>query len=347
MTTNYKLTNIELANNTYLKYDEALKIMRDRLGRQNLTYAEKVLAAHANDVSTIGLNRGEDYVDYLPDRIAMQAATAQMALLQFMTANLPNVAVPTTIHCDHLIQARVGAKIDLGVAIDSNVEVYDFLSTVSQKYGIGFWKPGSGIIHQVVLENYAFPGMMMIGTDSHTPNAGGLGTIAIGVGGADAVDVMANWPFNTKVPKLIGVKLSGKLSKWASAKDVILKLAGILTVKGGTGAIIEYFGDGCETISATGKATICNMGAEIGATCSVFPYDQTMDRYLRATERVELANIALENKHNLTADNDVHLNPNNYFNSVIEINLDELEPHLVGPSTPDLDRPISEVAKAV
>ena len=347
MTTNYKLTNIELANNTYLKYDEALKIMRDRLGRQNLTYAEKVLAAHANDVSTIGLNRGEDYVDYLPDRIAMQDATAQMALLQFMTANLPNVAVPTTIHCDHLIQARVGAKIDLGVAIDSNVEVYDFLSTVSQKYGIGFWKPGSGIIHQVVLENYAFPGMMMIGTDSHTPNAGGLGTIAIGVGGADAVDVMANWPFNTKVPKLIGVKLSGKLSKWASAKDVILKLAGILTVKGGTGAIIEYFGDGCETISATGKATICNMGAEIGATCSVFPYDQTMDRYLRATERVELANIALENKHNLTADNDVHLNPNNYFNSVIEINLDELEPHLVGPSTPDLDRPISEVAEAV
>ena len=254
----------------------------------------------------------------------MQDATAQMALLQFMTAGLKTVAVPTTVHCDHLIQARVGAEIDLDVAIVTNKEVYGFLSSASQKYGIGFWQPGAGIIHQVVLENYAFPGLFIVGTDSHTPNAGGLGTVAIGVGGADAVDVMANWPFNTKVPKIIGVKLTGSLSKWASAKDVILKLAGILTVKGGTGAIIEYFGDGCETISATGKGTICNMGAEIGATCSIFPYDLTMDRYLRATERSDIANLAHENKHNLIADKDVHDKPGKSFDSVIEINVNEL-----------------------
>lgn len=344
---NSALTSVQLAEKAYAKFGPALAKTRERLGRESLTYAEKVLAAHADDAATIGLARGVDYADYRPDRVAMQDATAQMALLQFMTANLKTVAVPTTVHCDHLIQARVGAKIDLNVAIDTNKEVYDFLASVSQKYGIGFWKPGSGIIHQVVLENYAFPGAFIVGTDSHTPNAGGLGSVAIGVGGADAVDVMAHFPFNTKVPKLIGVKLTGKLSAWASAKDIILKLAGILTVKGGTGSIIEYFGDGCETISATGKATICNMGAEIGATCSVFPYDLTMDRYLRATERSELANLAHENKANLIADDDVHNNPENYFDSVIEINLDELMPHLVGPSTPDLDRPISEVAAAV
>lgn len=341
------LTSLELAERAYSKFGPAIAKTRERLGRENLTFVEKVLAAHADDAGTIGLNRGVDYADYRPDRVAMQDATAQMALLQFMTANLKTVAVPTTVHCDHLIQARVGAKIDLDVAIDTNEEVYDFLASASQKYGIGFWKPGSGIIHQVVLENYAFPGAFIVGTDSHTPNAGGLGSVAIGVGGADAVDVMAHFPFNTKVPKLIGVKLVGKLSGWASAKDIILKLAGILTVKGGTGAIIEYFGDGCETISATGKGTICNMGAEIGATCSVFPYDLTMDRYLRATERSELANLAHENKSNLIADDDVHINPDKYFDSVIEIDLDELAPHLVGPSTPDLDRPISEVAAAV
>ena len=344
---NSQISNLELCKKVYSKYDASLTVLRERLGRNDLTFTEKVLAAHSQDINTIGLNRGVDYADYLPDRVAMQDATAQMALLQFMTAGLKTVAVPTTVHCDHLIQARVGAEIDLDVAIVTNKEVYDFLSSASQKYGIGFWQPGAGIIHQVVLENYAFPGLFIVGTDSHTPNAGGLGTVAIGVGGADAVDVMANWPFNTKVPKIIGVKLTGSLSKWASAKDVILKLAGILTVKGGTGAIIEYFGDGCETISATGKGTICNMGAEIGATCSIFPYDLTMDRYLRATERSDIANLAHENKHNLIADKDVHDKPGKYFDSVIEINLDELEPHLVGPSTPDLDRPISEVAAAV
>ncbi len=340
-------TPVELVKNTYSKFENAIEVKKQRLGRDSLTFAEKVLAAHSDDINSVGISRGEDYADYRPDRVAMQDATAQMAMLQFMTAGLKQVKVPTTIHCDHLILARVGAKIDLGVSLDTNKEVFDFLETVSAKYGIGFWKPGAGIIHQVVLEHYAFPGMMMIGTDSHTPNAGGLGSIAIGVGGADAVDVMSGWSFNTKVPKLIGVKLTGKLKGWASPKDIILKLAGILTVKGGTGSIIEYFGEGAESISATGKATICNMGAEIGATCSVFPYDESMDRYLRATSRSDIADLAKENRGNLVADEDVHLHPEKYFDSVIEINLDELEPHLVGPHTPDLDRPISEVAQAV
>lgn len=340
-------TPTELVQNTYSRFDSAIATMKERLGRENLTYAEKVLAAHSDNVETVGINRGVDYADYRPDRVAMQDATAQMALLQFMTAGLEKVAVPTTVHCDHLILARLGAKIDLGVSIDTNKEVFDFLESVSAKYGIGFWKPGAGIIHQVVLEHYAFPGAMMIGTDSHTPNAGGLGTIAIGVGGADAVDVMAGWSFNTKVPKIIGVKLTGKLSGWAAAKDVILKLAGILTVKGGTGSIVEFFGEGASSISATGKATICNMGAEIGATCSLFPYDESMDRYLRSTSREAIADLAKANSNNLVADADVLENPENYYDSVIEINLDELGPHLVGPGTPDLDRPIDEVAKAV
>ncbi len=266
-------TPISLIEALYGRYPTAVGTGKYRLGRP-MTFAEKVLIAHADDPETVGLERGVDYADYRPDRVAMQDATAQMALLQFMTAGLPQVAVPSTVHCDHLIQARVGADADLENAIDNNAEVYDFLSSVSQKYGLGFWKPGSGIIHQVVLEQYAFPGAMIIGTDSHTPNAGGLATVAIGVGGADAVDVMAGWPFNTRVPRLIGVHLTGKLSGWAAAKDVILKVAGILTVKGGTGAIVEYFGPGAASISATGRATICNMGAEIGATCSLFPYDE-------------------------------------------------------------------------
>ncbi|MFN8015270.1 MAG: aconitate hydratase [Acidimicrobiia bacterium] len=340
------MTN-ELAKSVYKKFDDNINTYKKRIGRDNLTYAEKVLCAHADNVSTLGISRGEDYADYRPDRVAMQDATAQMALLQFMTAGLDKVKVPTTVHCDHLILARLGASIDLGVSVETNKEVYDFLSSVSSKYGIGFWRPGSGIIHQVVLENYAFPGLMMIGTDSHTPNAGGLGAIAIGVGGADAVDVMAGWPFNTRVPRIIGVKLTGELSGWAAAKDIILKLAGILTVKGGTGSIVEFFGEGTKTISATGKATICNMGAEIGATCSVFPYDDSMDRYLRSTEREDIADLAKANAHNLVADQDVIENPQNYFDQIIEINLSELEPHLVGPGTPDLDRPISQIAKDV
>ncbi len=322
-----------------------MEVARGRLGRP-LTFTEKILFSHADDVSTIGLARGVDYADYRPDRVAMQDATAQMALLQFMTANLPSVAVPTTVHCDHLIQAYAGADRDLATALDVNSEVYEFLRTVSAKYGIGFWKPGSGIIHQVVLEQYAFPGGMMIGTDSHTPNAGGLGMVAIGVGGADAVDVMAGWPFNTRVPRVIGVHLTGRLSGWAAAKDVILKVAGILTVKGGTGAIVEYFGPGVESISATGKATICNMGAEIGATCSVFPYDNRAAMYLKATRREEHAALADSYAEYLRADPEVEGQPQQFFDRVVEIDLDALEPHLVGPHTPDLDRPISEVKAA-
>jgi aconitate hydratase len=329
----------------YAKYPERTEIARRRLGRP-LTYAEKVLIAHADDPETVGLERGVDYADFRPDRVAMQDATAQMALLQFMTANLPEVAVPTTVHCDHLIQAHVGADRDLATALDTNSEVYDFLRSVSAKFGIGFWKPGSGIIHQVVLEQYAFPGGMMIGTDSHTPNAGGLGMVAIGVGGADAVDVMAGWPFNTRVPRVIGVHLTGELSGWAAAKDVILKVAGILTVSGGTGAIIEYFGPGAESISATGKATICNMGAEIGATCSLFPYDDRSAAYLRATERGDLADLADGAREHLRADPEVETEPERFFDRVVDIDLDELEPHLVGPHTPDLDRPISDVKQA-
>ncbi len=339
-------TPLSLVRDAYARYPERLGIVRERLGRP-LTYAEKVVFAHADDPASIGLERGVDYGDYRPDRVAMQDATAQMALLQFTLARLPTVAVPTTVHCDHLIQARVGADIDLKAALDTNSEVYEFLRSVSAKYGIGFWKPGSGIIHQVVLEQYAFPGGMMIGTDSHTPNAGGLGMVAIGVGGADAVDVMAGWPFNTRVPKVIGVRLTGTLSGWAAAKDVILKVAGILTVKGGTGAIVEYFGPGTESISATGKATICNMGAEIGATCSLFPYDGRMAAYLKATRREELADLADEYAEHLRIDPEIADDPERFYDRVIDINLSELEPHLVGPHTPDLDRPISDVREAV
>ena len=337
-------TPLSLVREAYARYPQRLAIIRERLARP-LTYAEKVTFAHADDPASIGLERGVDYGDYRPDRVAMQDATAQMALLQFTLAKLPTVAVPTTVHCDHLIQARVGADIDLKTAIDTNSEVYEFLRSVSAKYGIGFWKPGSGIIHQVVLEQYAFPGGMMLGTDSHTPNAGGLGMVAIGVGGADAVDVMAGWPYNTKVPEVIGVRLTGALSGWAAAKDVILKVAGILTVKGGTGAIVEYFGPGTESISATGKATICNMGAEIGATCSLFPYDRRMAAYLKATKREELADLADEYAEHLCGDPEIADDPERFYDRVIDINLSELEPHLVGPHTPDLDRPISDVAR--
>ena len=338
-------TPLELVETAYARYPRALADARRRLGRP-LTFAEKILFAHADDPGTVGIERGVDYADYRPDRVAMQDATAQMALLQFMTAGLPTVQVPSTVHCDHLIQARVGADADLKNALDVNSEVYEFLRSVSAKYGIGFWKPGSGIIHQVVLEQYAFPGGMMIGTDSHTPNAGGLGMVAIGVGGADAVDVMAGWPFNTRVPKVIGVHLRGELSGWAAAKDVILKVAGILTVKGGTGAIVEYFGPGAESISATGKATICNMGAEIGATCSIFPYDARSAAYLKSTGREALADLADAHAEHLRIDPEVMDDPERFFDRVIDIDLDELEPHLVGPHTPDLDRPISEVGAA-
>src|SRR5881227_691477 len=294
-------TPLPLVEQVYERLAERVRLGRSRLARP-LTFAEKVLVNHLRDAQSQQLERGRSYADFDPDRVAMQDATAQMALLQFMTAGLPQVAVPSTVHCDHLIQAKVGAQIDLGVAVDTNAEVYDFLQSVSAKYGIGFWKPGSGIIHQVVLENYAFPGGMMIGTDSHTPNAGGLGMVAIGVGGADAVDVMVGLPFNVRWPQLIGVHLTGELSGWSSPKDVILKVAEILTVKGGTGAIVEYFGPGCESISATGKATICNMGAEIGATCSMFPYDDRSAMYLKATEREEIADLANEYAHHLRID---------------------------------------------
>jgi aconitate hydratase len=338
-------TPVELVEQVYARYPERVATARSRLGRP-LTYAEKVLFAHADDAETIGLARGIDYADYRPDRVAMQDATAQMALLQFMTAGLPSVAVPSTVHCDHLIRAHVGADADLASALDVNSEVYEFLRSVSAKFGLGFWNPGSGIIHQVVLEQYAFPGGMMIGTDSHTPNAGGLGMVAIGVGGADAVDVMAGWPFNTRIPRVIGVKLTGRLSGWASAKDVILKVAGILTVKGGTGAIVEYFGPGAESISATGKATICNMGAEIGATCSLFPYDDRAAQYLKSTRRAAHADLADTYAEHLRADPEVADGPGRFYDRVIEIDLDQLEPHLVGPHTPDLDRPISHVKAA-
>jgi aconitate hydratase len=338
-------TPASLVETLYRRYPETTAIGRERL-RRPLTFAEKVLFAHAADPGAIGAGRGRDYGDYRPDRVAMQDATAQMALLQFMLAGLPSVAVPTTVHCDHLIQARVGAEEDMRVALDVNHEVYEFLRTVSAKYGIGFWRPGSGIIHQVVLENYAFPGGMMIGTDSHTPNAGGLGMVAIGVGGADAVDVMAGWPYNTRVPKLIGVHLTGSLSGWAAPKDIILEVAGILTVKGGTGAIVEYFGPGTESISATGKATVCNMGAEIGATCSVFPYDHNTAQYMKATRREELADLADRNAEFLRNDDDVDADPARFYDQVIEIDLSKLGPRLVGPHTPDLTRPIDAVGEA-
>jgi aconitate hydratase len=334
-----------MATTIYAQYPERVATARRRLGRP-VTFAEKVLFAHADDVETVGLDRGIDFVDYRPDRVVMQDAMAQMALLQFMTVGLPQVAVPSTVHCDHLIQAQVGATADLAAALDVNSEVYEFLRTVSQRYGIGFWKPGSGIIHQVVLEQYAVPGGMIVGTDSHTPNAGGLGTVAIGVGGADAVDVMAGRPFNTRAPKLIGVHLTGQLSGWAAPKDVILKVAGLLTVRGGTGAIIEYFGPGASTISATGRATICNMGAEVGATGSVFPYDHRTAAYLKATHRQDVAELADGHAEFLQPDPEVEADPERFFDRVVDIDLDELEPHLVGPGTPDLDRPLSELRAA-
>ena len=338
--------NIEMIKNRYSDFKEKLNNIKQVVNRP-LTYAEKVLYTHLWGNPSSGLERGKDYAELAPDRVAMQDATAQMALLQFMSANKKETAVPTTVHCDHLIQAQVGAKDDLLRATSENKEVYDFLESISRKYGIGFWKPGAGIIHQVVLENYAFPGGMMIGTDSHTPNAGGLGMIAIGVGGADAVDVMAGMPWELKWPKLIGVKLTGKLNPWASPKDVILKLAGILTVKGGTGAIVEYFGEGATSISCTGKGTICNMGAEIGATTSIFPFDEKMSAYLRITNRADVAALAEGLQDELSADKEILKNPEKYFDQVIEINLNELEPHLNGPFTPDKAWPISKMKEAI
>jgi aconitate hydratase len=325
------------------------KINRIRiLVNRPLTLTEKILYSHLDSDQVLqDFTRGKDYVEFLPDRVAMQDATAQMALLQFMQAGKSKVAVPTTVHCDHLITAKSGARQDLLTANEANQEVYDFLRSVSNKYGIGFWKPGAGIIHQVVLENYAFPGGMMIGTDSHTPNAGGLGMMAVGVGGADAVDVMAGMPWELKFPKLIGIKLTGKLDGWTSAKDVILKVSGILTVKGGTGYILEYFGEGAKTISCTGKGTICNMGAEIGATTSLFGYDEKMGEYLNATSRREIRSAADKIAGHLTGDPEVYANPGNYFDQVIEINLSTLEPHINGPFSPDKAWKISEFSGAV
>jgi len=338
--------DLDLIQKVYAALPEKVAAARKLLGRP-LTQAEKILYAHSFETPQHAYERGKDYVNFSPDRVAMQDATAQMALLQFMTCGRAQVAVPSTVHCDHLIQAKTGASQDLATANEVNKEVYDFLASISNKYGIGFWKPGAGIIHQVVLENYAFPGGMMIGTDSHTPNAGGLGMIAIGVGGADAVDVMAGLPWELKMPKLIGVKLTGKMSGWTSAKDIILKVAGILTVKGGTGAIVEYFGEGADSLSCTGKGTICNMGAEIGATCSLFAYDSKMGDYLRATNRKEIADMADGIREYLRPDEEVYASPEKYYDQLIEINLDELEPYVNGPFTPDLATPISQMAEAV
>ncbi|GGH68502.1 aconitate hydratase [Filimonas zeae] len=338
--------DIEMIKSVYAALPGKVEAARKALGRP-LTLAEKILFAHLHsDQKLENFERAKSYVDFAPDRVAMQDATAQMALLQFMQAGRPKVAVPSTVHCDHLITAKTEAKVDLAVANAESKEVYDFLSSVSNKYGIGFWKPGAGIIHQVVLENYAFPGGMMIGTDSHTVNAGGLGMIAIGVGGADACDVMAGLPWELKWPKLIGVKLTGKLNGWTAPKDVILKVAGILTVKGGTGAIVEYFGEGATSMSCTGKGTICNMGAEIGATTSTFGYDDSMSRYLQSTGRADVAAAADAVREHLNADAEVYADPKKYFDEVIEINLSELEPHLNGPFTPDLATPISKMKEA-
>ena len=339
--------DIEMIKRVYAELPAKIEKARNLLGRP-LTFTEKILYSHLTDaLPQKPFERAKSYVDFNPDRVAMQDATAQMALLQFMQAGRSTVAVPSTVHCDHLIQAKVGAVADLETAKKNNSEVYDFLSSVSNKYGIGFWKPGAGIIHQVVLENYAFPGGLMIGTDSHTVNAGGLGMVAIGVGGADACDVMAGLPWELKFPKLIGVKLTGKLSGWTSSKDVILKVAGILTVKGGTDAILEYFGPGADSISCTGKGTICNMGAEIGATTSIFGYDEKMEAYLRATDRNDIADAANGVAEHLTADTEVYADPGKYFDQVIEINLSELEPHINGPFTPDAAWPISKFGATV
>lgn len=337
----------KMIREVYESLPQKIKKVKDTL-RKPLTLTEKILYTHLSEGQELKeYKRGEDYVNFDPDRVAMQDATAQMALLQLMNSGRQRVAVPTTVHCDHLIQAYKSASVDLHTAEVTNKEVYDFLTEVSNKYGIGFWKPGAGIIHQVVLENYAFPGGMMIGTDSHTPNAGGLGMIAIGVGGADAVDVMAGMPWELKMPRIIGVKLTGKLSGWAAPKDVILKLAGILTVKGGTNAVIEYFGEGTRTFSATGKGTICNMGAEVGATTSIFPYDDKAGEYLAATGRKDLLDKLDTLKECLTPDPEVEANPEKYYDRVIEINLSELEPHVNGPFTPDAAHPISKLAEAV
>jgi aconitate hydratase len=339
--------DLGLIKKIYAELPAKIDAARKLVGRP-LTLSEKILYSHLSGaLPAVQYNRGKDYVDFAPDRVAMQDATAQMALLQFMTCGRSTVAVPSTVHCDHLIQAKIGAKQDLQLAIETNREVYDFLASISNKYGIGFWKPGAGIIHQVVLENYAFPGGMMIGTDSHTPNAGGLGMIAIGVGGADAVDVMAGLPWELKMPKLIGVKLTGKMSGWTSAKDVILWVAGQLTVKGGTGAIVEYFGPGADSMSATGKGTVCNMGAEIGATCSLFAYDEKMSAYLKSTGREELAALADGVKDHLRPDGEVYANPSKYYDQVLELDLNTLEPYINGPFTPDLATPISQMKEAV
>lgn len=339
--------SIDMITRVYEGLDAKHAAARKHIGRP-LTLAEKILTAHMKDPAGQGpLERKKSYVDLYPDRVAMQDATAQMALLQFMHAGMDEAAVPSTVHCDHLIQAHVGAEKDLLEAFDENREVYDFLKNVSARYGIGFWKPGAGIIHQVVLENYAFPGGMMLGTDSHTPNAGGLGMVAVGVGGADAVDVMVGDPWNVRWPGVIGVKLTGKLSGWSSPKDVILKLLGILTVKGGTGSIVEFFGDGCASFSCTGKGTITNMGAEHGATTSLFPFDESMARYLRATKREDIAALAEKHAAALRADDEVYAEPEKYYDRVIHIDLSTLEPHLVGPHTPDLARPVSQMNDAV
>lgn len=339
--------DLDMIKRVYNEMPAKIEAARAVLGRP-MTLTEKILYSHLHPETELrAYGRGKDYVNFAPDRVAMQDATAQMALLQFMMAGKKKVAVPSTVHCDHLIQAKIGADEDLATANEVNKEVYDFLASVSNKYGIGFWKPGAGIIHQVVLENYAFPGAMMIGTDSHTPNAGGLGMVAVGVGGADAVDVMAGMPWELKMPKVIGVKLTGKLNGWVSPKDVILKVAGILTVKGGTGAIVEYFGEGAQNLSCTGKGTIGNMGAEIGATTSTFGYDVSMSRYLKATGRAEVAEAADAIAEHLTGDPEAYADPDTYFDQVIHINLDELEPHINGPFTPDLAWPLSKFADAV
>src|SRR5690349_20098842 len=338
--------DLDLIKKIYNELPGKVSAARNLLGRP-LTLTEKILYAHTYNNTLKAFGRGKDYVDFAPDRVAMQDATAQMALLQFDTCGRERVVVPSSVHCDHLIQAKVGAVEDLNNAIESNREVYDFLSSISNKYGIGFWKPGAGIIHQVVLENYAFPGGMMIGTDSHTPNAGGLGMIAIGVGGADAVDVMAGLPWELKMPKVIGVKLTGKMSGWTSAKDVILWVAGQLTVKGGTGAIVEYFGEGADSMSATGKARVCNMGAEIGATCSLFAYDEKMSGYLKATGREEVAKMADNIRDHLRPDAEVYANPSEYYDQLLELDLTTLEPYVNGPFTPDLATPVSKMADAV
>ena len=337
-------TTPEMVQAVYAKSRERLKVIRTRLNR-SLTLAEKILFGHLDDPQGQELLRGKSFLLLRPDRVAMQDATAQMALLQFMLAGRDEAAVPSTVHCDHLIRAQVNAVEDMKTSMDENREVFDFLATAASRYNIGFWKPGAGIIHQVVLENYAFPGGLMIGTDSHTPNAGGLGMVACGVGGADASDVMAGLAWEVKNPELIGVHLKGKMNGWTSAKDVILKLCGILTTKGGTDKIVEYFGEGCNSISATGKATITNMGAELGATCSVFPYDERMSAYLKITGRAKLADLAATNKDILSADDEVIQNPAKFFDQVIEIDLTTLEPHLVGPHSPDIAHPISKVAE--